>query len=64
MTINDWRQEMSKLLGSDFIGIQAEDLETAKAFYGDKMGLPVMQERPDAVVLTANPFPLLCANRL
>lgn len=48
---------MAHLTGIDFIGIQAEDLEVAKAFYSGKLGLSVMQGPPDAVVFDSKPVP-------
>lgn len=48
---------MAKLIGPDFIGLQAEDLDTARAFYGDRLGLEVMDSRPDAVVFNSKPIP-------
>lgn len=48
---------MPHLIGPDFIGIQAEDLDAAKAFYGGVLGLPVMPGPPDAVVFGSKPIP-------
>jgi catechol 2,3-dioxygenase-like lactoylglutathione lyase family enzyme len=48
---------MPTLTGPDFIGIQAEDLQAARAFYADRLGLPVLQETPDAVVFGSKPIP-------
>ncbi|WP_374544725.1 VOC family protein [Rhodoblastus sp.] len=48
---------MPRLIGPDFIGIQAQDLRAAKAFYGDMLGLPVLQENPDAIVFDGKPAP-------
>ncbi|MGE4482826.1 VOC family protein [Acidocella sp.] len=48
---------MPRLTGPDFIGIQAHDLQAAKAFYHDKLGLPVLQETPEAVVFDSKPIP-------
>ena len=48
---------MTRLIGPDFIGIQAEDLLAARAFYGDKLGLPVLQENPEAIVFDSKPAP-------
>lgn len=48
---------MAHLTGIDFIGIQAEDLEAAKAFYSGKLGLSVTQGPPDAVVFDSRPVP-------
>lgn len=48
---------MPRLTGPDFIGIQTEDLQTAKAFYGDRLGLPVLQQTPDAIVFDSKPAP-------
>lgn len=39
---------MPRLTGPDFIGIQTKDLQAARAFYGDRLGLPVLQQTPDA----------------
>ena len=48
---------MPRLTGPDFIGIQTEDLQAAHAFYGDRLGLPVLQQTPDAVVFDSKPVP-------
>lgn len=48
---------MPRLTGPDFIGIQAEDLSAAKAFYGDRLGLPVLQENAEAIVFDSKPAP-------
>ena len=48
---------MPRLTGPDFIGIQTEDLPAARAFYGDRLGLPVLQQTPDAVVFDSKPVP-------
>ncbi|CCB63511.1 VOC family protein [Hyphomicrobium sp. B1] len=48
---------MSRLTGPDFIAIQTEDLQAARAFYGDKLGLPLLQETPEAVVFNSKPVP-------
>jgi predicted enzyme related to lactoylglutathione lyase len=48
---------MTILVGPDFIGLMAEDLDTAKAFYGDLLGLPTLQSTPEAVVFDSKPIP-------
>jgi len=48
---------MPKLTGPDFIGIQTHDLAAARAFYSGRLGLPVLQETPDAVVFDSKPIP-------
>lgn len=48
---------MPRLTGPDFIGIQADDLSAAKAFYGDRLGLPVLEESPEAIVFDSKPAP-------
>lgn len=48
---------MPKLIGIDFIGIQAEDLDIARKFYGDRLGLPILQEMPEAIVFNSQPVP-------
>jgi catechol 2,3-dioxygenase-like lactoylglutathione lyase family enzyme len=48
---------MPKLIGPDFIGIQADDLAAARAFYSGRLGLPVLQETPDVVVFGSKPVP-------
>lgn len=48
---------MSKLMGPDFIGLQAQDLAAARRFYGDRLGLPVLQETPESVVFDSKPIP-------
>lgn len=48
---------MPGLTGPDFIAIQAEDLDAARSFYGDRLGLPVLQQTPDAVVFDSKPIP-------
>lgn len=47
---------MAHLIGPDFIGIQAEDLDAARAFYNGVLGLPVMAGPPDAVVFDSKPI--------
>lgn len=48
---------MASLIGIDFVGIQAEDLEAAKDFYHGKLGLPIIKGPPDAVVFDGKPAP-------
>ncbi len=48
---------MTKLIGPDFIGIQTDDLDAAKAFYGDVLGLDQMDGPPDALVFDTKPVP-------
>lgn len=49
---------MPHLIGPDFIGIQTEDLEAARAFYADVVGLNVApQSPPGAVVFDTKPIP-------
>lgn len=48
---------MAHLIGPDFIGIQAEDLEAAKAFYNGRLGLPILDGPPGAVVFDSKPIP-------
>ncbi|VTZ50566.1 Glyoxalase/bleomycin resistance protein/dioxygenase [Methylocella tundrae] len=48
---------MPRLTGPDFIAIQTEDLHAAKAFYGDRLGLPVLQETPESMVFDSKPAP-------
>lgn len=48
---------MPKLTGPDFIGIQADDLDAARSFYGDRLGLPVLRQTPDAMVFDSKPIP-------
>ncbi|HEY0275975.1 MAG TPA: VOC family protein [Paenirhodobacter sp.] len=48
---------MPTLIGPDFIGIQTEDLAAARAFYGDRLGLPVLQQTPEVVVFDSKPVP-------
>lgn len=49
---------MPHLIGPDFIGIQAHDLEAARAFYTDVVGLTTNAGGPpDAVVFDTKPIP-------
>ena len=49
---------MPHLIGPDFIGIQAHDLDTARAFYTEVVGLKVNRGGPpDAVVFDTKPIP-------
>ncbi|MCH4091200.1 VOC family protein [Acetobacter sp.] len=48
---------MPRLTGPDFIAIQTEDLQAARAFYGDRLGLPVLQETPQTIVFDSKPAP-------
>lgn len=49
---------MPHLIGPDFIGIQAEDLEAARKFYADVVGLKVAAKSPPgAVVFDTKPIP-------
>jgi len=48
---------MAYLTGIDFVGIQADDLEAARDFYHGKLGLPIMQGPPGAVVFDSKPVP-------
>ena len=49
---------MPHLIGPDFIGIQAEDLEAARTFYTEVVGLKVAANGPPgAVVFDTKPIP-------
>ena len=49
---------MPHLIGPDFIGIQAEDLEAARTFYTEVVGLkPAAKSPPGAVVFDTKPIP-------
>lgn len=47
---------MPHLIGPDFIGIQADDLEAARDFYNGVLGLPIIDGPPDAVVFDSKPI--------
>lgn len=46
---------MSHLIGPDFIGIQAHDLDAARDFYNGILGMEIMDGPPDAVVFDTKP---------
>lgn len=49
---------MPRLIGPDFIGIQTKDLEAARTFYRDIVGLsPALKSPPGAVVFDTHPIP-------
>ncbi len=49
---------MPHLIGPDFIGIQADDLEAARTFYTEVVGLKVAANSPPgAVVFDTKPIP-------
>ena len=49
---------MTQIFGPDFVGIQAADLDAARAFYADVVGLtPIEGASPDAVVFDTKPIP-------
>jgi predicted enzyme related to lactoylglutathione lyase len=49
---------MPHLIGPDFVGIQTHDLDAARAFYADVVGLKVAaQSPPGAVVFDTRPIP-------
>jgi len=49
---------MPHLIGPDFIGIQTHDLEAARAFYSEVVGLKVApRSPPGAVVFDTTPIP-------
>jgi catechol 2,3-dioxygenase-like lactoylglutathione lyase family enzyme len=49
---------MPHLIGPDFIGIQAEDLEAARIFYTEVVGLKaVTNSPPGAIVFDTKPVP-------
>ena len=49
---------MPHLIGPDFIGIQVEDIEAARAFYTGVVGLqPAPMSPPGAVVFDTKPVP-------
>jgi predicted enzyme related to lactoylglutathione lyase len=49
---------MPHLIGPDFIGIQAEDLDAARTFYTEIVGLkPAAHSPPGAVVFDTSPIP-------
>jgi predicted enzyme related to lactoylglutathione lyase len=47
---------MPRVIGPDFVGLQAEDLAAARRFYEGTLGLPVARATPEAVVF-ATPVP-------
>lgn len=49
---------MAHLIGPDFIGIQVEDLEAARSFYGEVLGLALAaRSPPGAIVFDSKPVP-------
>ncbi|MGZ9809832.1 VOC family protein [Pseudoroseicyclus sp. H15] len=49
---------MPNLIGPDFIGLQVADLDAARAFYTEVVGLtPAPSGPPDAVVFDTKPIP-------
>ena len=49
---------MAHLIGPDFIGIQAEDLDAAQTFYTEMVGLKVAAHSPPgAIVFDTTPIP-------
>jgi predicted enzyme related to lactoylglutathione lyase len=49
---------MPHLIGPDFIGIQAEDLESARSFYTEVVGLTAgSHSPPGAIVFDTKPIP-------
>lgn len=49
---------MPRLIGPDFIGIQTKDLDAARTFYRDIVGLtPAAKAPPGAVVFETQPIP-------
>lgn len=46
---------MPAVTGPDFIAIQAEDLQTARTFYGDRLGLPLLRDTPEVVIFDSKP---------
>jgi predicted enzyme related to lactoylglutathione lyase len=49
---------MAHLIGPDFIGIQVEDLEAARSFYSEVLGLAVAPSSPPgAIVFESKPVP-------
>ncbi len=49
---------MARLIGPDFIGIQIEDLDAARTFYAEVVGLrPAARSPPGAVVFDTSPIP-------
>jgi predicted enzyme related to lactoylglutathione lyase len=49
---------MPHLIGPDFIGIQAEDLDAARTFYTEILGLnPAANSPPGAIVFDTKPVP-------
>jgi predicted enzyme related to lactoylglutathione lyase len=49
---------MAHLIGPDFIGIQVEDIEAARLFYTEVVGLkPAPQSPPGVVVFDTSPIP-------
>ena len=56
---------MPHLIGPDFIGIQAEDLEAARTFYTEIVGLKVIANSPPgAVVFDTQAGPVRRSNTL
>jgi predicted enzyme related to lactoylglutathione lyase len=49
---------MAKLLGPDFIALNVRDLDVAKRFYTEQLGMTVADRSPpDAVVFDTKPIP-------
>jgi predicted enzyme related to lactoylglutathione lyase len=49
---------MAKVLGPDFVALQVRDLENAKRFYTERLGLiPAPDSPPNAVVFQTAPIP-------
>jgi predicted enzyme related to lactoylglutathione lyase len=50
---------MAKMIGPDFIALQVHNIEVARAFYTEQLGLePAPQNTPGAVVFRTQPIPL------
>lgn len=55
---------MAHLIGPDFIGIQVEDLEAARSFYGEVLGLALApRSPPGAIVFDSKPVPFASLSR-
>ena len=44
-------------------GIQTEDLQIARGFYGDRLGLPGIPQTPEVVVFDSKPIPFAVRKR-
>ncbi|ELY75958.1 Glyoxalase/bleomycin resistance protein/dioxygenase [Natrinema pallidum DSM 3751] len=54
------RVQPPMLSGLDWLALEAKDLESAREFYAERLGLAIREQRPDELVFAAGETDLVC----